>query len=275
MAVLATLGLAGCLPSATLQPTAAVRRPDCPLPPADRVDAYTPTSLVPDWAQPQPLHPPLNTPCSEDAIEISADGHYLYVLFSIIPPGGSETGKLLDAPNGTYRFERVGGPLDFGHPVFFDLGQGSQASLDGELSFSPDGFSVFFHSLRAENLGFQAKPPTDDFLDIYWAPIVDGWPGPGHNLGPPVNSIYPDGEQAIHPDGIHLHLTSMRPGGPGGDDIWVTSYSNGAWQEPVNLGSPINSPANDLQPAFTSDGATMYFVSNRDPALGSAIYRSH
>jgi hypothetical protein len=275
MAALATWALSSCVAAPGSQPARTAYRPKCRLPAPERVDAHIPASLAADWAPPQPLNPPLNTPCSEDAIEISTDGLSLYVLFSSLPPGSTDSSQLLAAPNGTYRFERHGGPRDFANPVFYNLGQGSPASLDGELSFSPDGSSVFFHSLRCENLGYQAQPPTDDFLDIYQAPIIDGWPGPGRNLGPPVNSVYRDGEQAIHPDGKRLFLTSKRPGGLGAGDIWVSSFSDGAWGNPVNQGTPINSSADDLQPAFSSDGATMYFVSNRDPALGMAIYRSH
>ena len=43
----------------------------------------------------------------------------------------------------------------------------------------------------------------------------------------------------------------------------------------MNLGAPINSASNDLQPAFTADGNTMYFTSDRNSSIGMAIYRSN
>jgi Tol biopolymer transport system component len=146
--------------------------------------------------------------------------------------------------------------------------------LDGELSFSPDGRKVYFHSLRPTNTGYQQEPPVNDFLDIYVADLVAGLPGRGRNLGPPLNSPYPDGEHAIHPDGVSLYFTSSRPGGLGQSDIWVSVWNGIAWSPPLNLGEPVNSPVNDMQPTFTSDGNTMYFASDRNPSIGMAIYRS-
>ncbi len=245
-------------------------------PPHNRIDFNPiPRSMVSDWGQPVRLGPPVNTSCPEDAIEISRDGKTLYFSFTKDVLGNLTPDEILSQPNGTYMAKRTGGPGEFNTPVFFNLGKGIDRSLDGELSFTPDGKRVYFHSLRSTNTGYQKSPSVDDFLDIYVADIVDGEPGPGINLGPPVNSIYPEGEQAIHPDGITLYFASSRPGGLGGNDIWTSVWNGSSWGEPVNLGAPINSSRNDMQPAFTSDGNTMYFSSDRESAIGIAIYRSN
>ncbi len=248
--------------------------PQCSKPPRDRADSHSPRSVVADFAQPVRMGPTVNTLCPEDAIEISRDGMYLYFLFTKDLLVELSPEEILARPNGTYRARRTGGPGEFELPVFYDLGKGTAGSLDGELSVSPDGRNVYFHSLRATNTGYRNDPPTDDFLDIYVADLIDGEPGPGRNLGPPVNSIYPDGEAAIHPDGASLYFASTRPGGLGKNDIWSSVRDSSVWRDPINLGPPINSGENDTQPAFTSDGMTIYFVSDRDPAIGSAIYRS-
>lgn len=239
-----------------------------------RTDAHAPESAVGDWGAPVPLGAPIRTPCPEDAIEISPDGGELYFFFTNGLIGELPPDEIFASGNGTYRAARGDGAGEFGVATFFDLGKGTDASLDGELSFTPDGSAVYFHSLRAANTGYRQDPPVDDFLDIYVAEIVDGEPGPARNLGPPVNSIYPDGEHALHPDGVTLYLTSSRPGGVGGNDIWTSVQSGSAWSEPVNLEGPVNSVGDDLQPCFTADGDTIYFTSDRDGALGPAIYRS-
>jgi hypothetical protein len=249
-------------------------RLECNLPPHARIDAHTPESRVADWGAPLPLSPPLNSPCPEDAIEISRDGNTLYVLFTQDLIGNLTPEQVIAPPTGTYRLTRSGGPAEFSAPLFFDLGQGVDGSLDGELSFSPDGTKVYFHSLRSSNTGYRQDPAVEDFLDIYVAELVAGVPGPGRSLGAPVNSIYPDGEHALHPDGVTLYFSSLRVGGLGGSDIWTSRWDGSAWSEPVNLGAPLNSDGADLQPAFTADGHTMYFVSDRDPAVGMAIYRA-
>lgn len=248
--------------------------PECAKGPHTRIDAHTPEAVVSDWGTPIRLGTPINTPCPEDAIEISRDGRFLYFFFtkdvlSNLPPS-----EYFSPQNATYRAERIGGPAEFAEATLFDLGQGVDQSLDGELSFAPDGRVAYFHSLRAANLGYQQVPMVDDILDVYETDIVGGEPGPGRNLGAPVNSIYADGEHALHPDGVTLYLASRRPGGLGGADIWTSARQGSTWTVPVNLGAPINSAGSDLQPAFTADGETIYFVSDRDVAVGAAIYRS-
>jgi Tol biopolymer transport system component len=248
--------------------------PRCPLDAPTRTDAHRPQVVAPGWQDPQPLGTSVNTSCPEDAIEISRDGQSLFFFFTTRPLADLPPEEYFSLRNGTYRAMRLDGPEDFGEPVRLDLGKGAEGSLDGELSFSPDGQTVYFHSLRAENTGYQQNPPTDDFLDIYVAEWLDGQPGPARNLGQPVNSASPDGEHALHPDGTTLFFTSSRPGGLGGNDIWTSTSEGGVWSEPANLGEPVNSASGELQPAFTQDGVAMYFTSDRDPEVGPAIYRS-
>lgn len=240
-----------------------------------KLDAHTPESVVADWSQPERLGPPINTPCPEDAIEITTDGSALYFLFTHdVIREDTPVEEILAPGNGTYRAFRLGGPREFDEPVYYDLGQGIDESLDGELSFSPDGTRVYFHSLRATNTGYQQDPLIEDFQDIYSADISGGVPGPGTNLGPPVNSVYPDGEHAIHPDGVSLYFSSGRPGGLGMSDIWISIWDGDSWSEPENAGAPLNSSGDDMQPTFSADGGTMYFTSDRDLTVGRAIYRS-
>lgn len=226
-----------------------------------------------DWSVPVMVAVPLSDACPNDAVQISSDGRTLYFFWS--PTVGGSYEELLHAHTGTYRAERLGNdPGTFGNPTYFDLQRGVEgASVDGKPSFSPGGDLVYFHSTRADNLGYQATPPTDDYLDIYVATISNGEPGPATNLGEPVNSVYLDGEHELHPDGERLFLSSNRPGGLGGVDIWVSRRTGGEWSDPINLGAPINSEHWEGQPGFASDYPdTMYFVSNRDGP--SSIYRS-
>jgi len=239
-----------------------------------RADDNAPTTMVADWGQPIRLGEPVNTPCPQDAIEISRDGSYLYVMYTEDVLNAMTSEQILARYNNTYRLKRIGGPDEFAEPEFYDLGKGISQSFNGELSFAADGSKVYFHSLRATNQGYLQNPPTDDYLAIYVADVIAGVPGPGRNLGPSVNSVYPDGEQALHPDGVTLFFASSRPGGSGGDDIWTSTFDGVNWSDAVNIGSPVNSWARDYQPAFTADGDTMYFASERNPVIGMAIYRS-
>jgi len=250
-------------------------RPECRYHIDPDRDPYYREPLVvsPDWSEAVKLAEPLNSLCPEDAVEISPDGKTLYFFWS--PTVNAPYEELLHITTGTYWAERVGDNLgEFTNPRFFDLQKGVEGgSVDGRLTFTPEADFVYFHSTRSSNTGYQQSPPIDDPMDIYVAPVIDGEPGPATNLGEPINSVYLDGEHTLSTDGSRLFLTSTRPGGLGGADIWVSAQTNGVWSAPINLGAPINSAAMDGQPAFAAhDADTMYFVSDRDGP--SSIYRS-
>src|ERR671912_23953 len=60
-------------------------------------------------------------------------------------------------------------------------------------------------------------------------------------------------------DGETLYFSSNRPGGSGDNDIWMSKRLDKTWQkwsEPVNLGTPINSPEWDA--FFTMDAGGEY-----------------
>ena len=92
------------------------------------------------------------------------------------------------------------------------------------------------------------------------------------NLGPVVNTAFSDQHPAISKDGLSLYITSNRPGGYGGLDLWV-SHRDGAdspWQSPVNIGSTINTDGDDRVPTFSRDGHWMIFGSiNRPGGFGA------
>jgi hypothetical protein len=96
------------------------------------------------------------------------------------------------------------------------------------------------------------------------------------NLGPLVNSPYQDQLFSLSPDGLLLVFTdgyyfsdTPRPGGYGGNDMWVTRRASlsDPWQVPVNLGPKVNGPDADGEPRISPDGRTLYFRSNRSGNL--------
>jgi hypothetical protein len=91
------------------------------------------------------------------------------------------------------------------------------------------------------------------------------------NLGPVVNSESNERHPAISPNGLSLYITSDRPGGLGGVDIWVSqrASTDDPWEPPENLGATINTAYNEGVPNLTPDGHWMYFNSNRPGGCGA------
>ena len=112
---------------------------------------------------------------------------------------------------------------------------------------------------------FTASPGAQKYSD--WSEPV--------NLGLLVNSTSMDRGPAISKDGLSLYFASNRPGGfgIGTEDIYVSQREtrDSEWGPAVNLGSMINTSANEQVPAFSRDGHLMFFASNRTGGTFSGI----
>jgi Tol biopolymer transport system component len=109
--------------------------------------------------------------------------------------------------------------------------------------------------------------------DIYRSRLVHGnW-----QTGKPVaalNSAADDVGAIPSADGRTLFLYSNRAGGTGGFDIYVSEWRDEEWTVPVNAGRPVNSFADDYDPAISPDGRTLYFASNRVKQTSGSRYSS-
>ncbi|MHC4535897.1 MAG: M56 family metallopeptidase [Planctomycetota bacterium] len=136
--------------------------------------------------------------------------------------------------------------------------------IDGGPCISTDGLTLYLDSDRRGGLGD---------VDIWVTTRVtmdDNW-GTPINLGPGINSTSWDWGQSLSADGLQLYFTSNRPGGLGGQDMYVVRREtiNEPWSEPVNLGSTLNSSSGDQFPHISADGLLLFFGSNRPGGYGS------
>lgn len=80
-------------------------------------------------------------------------------------------------------------------------------------------------------------------------------------------SITNMGHPSLSEDGKRLYFTSTMKGGYGQADIWyVESLEKNKWSEPVNAGSEVNTPGNEVFPHIR--GNKLYFSSDFHPGLG-------
>lgn len=85
-----------------------------------------------------------------------------------------------------------------------------------------------------------------------------------YNLGEVINSKDAEGTPFYDAKTKRLYFASRWHLGLGGYDIFYSEdKGNGEWSEPVNMGVPFNSAANDLYFVINQDDTTGYIASNR------------
>ncbi len=201
-----------------------------------------------DFGTPTNLGPPFNTTHLDATPCISADG--LSLFFDSTRPGGSGGEDLYVSTRATIE-EEWGPAINLGPKV-------NSKVHDWGPSISADGLELFFHSSSARPGGFGGY----DIWVTTRAATNEDWREPV-NLGPVVNSSVNDGGPCISADGLSLYFASMRSGGVGACDLWVTTRGtkDDNWSEPVNLGPVVNSTDAEWGPCISPDGLTLFFDS--------------
>jgi outer membrane protein OmpA-like peptidoglycan-associated protein len=115
-----------------------------------------------------------------------------------------------------------------------------------------------------------ARPGGLGETDIYVSTLrPDGSWGAPVNLGSKINTPGKEESVFIHPDGKTLYFGSNGHIGMGGLDLYVSRMNeNGEWGDPVNLGYPINTYADENSILVGPSGDVAYFASNRAGGLG-------
>jgi outer membrane protein OmpA-like peptidoglycan-associated protein len=237
-------------------------------------DVYRVNHTGRNWEKPVYLSETINTPESQGAISISADGRTLFVALCSEPDGfgkcdiymaewnekGTEWSKVRNLNNPEGKDLRMEVRKD-------DFTQINTTYWESQPSISPDGKTLYFASDRPGGLG-----GTDIWMSRRGD---DGSWGAPINLGPDVNTKGEERTPSIAFDNRTLYYASdgypdgKREKAAGGFDIYVTrSMGGGRWREPINLGYPINSDNDDAFIASTLSGDTLYFASNRKGGYG-------
>ena len=111
---------------------------------------------------------------------------------------------------------------------------------------------------------FSRRPGGNGGFDLYRSPHKgSGYAEPVNleSLNTPANEWDP----FVAPDESYLLFCSTKPGGLGGDDIYISfRSSDGAWAPPVHLGDEVNSPGSENRPYVTRDGKYFFFTSTRN-----------
>ena len=142
----------------------------------------------------------------------------------------------------------------------------NSSAHETSASLSPSGDTLYFCSDRKTALG-----EHDIYLSI--RDKKGNWTRP-QNLGDVVNT--PQDEISVFMDaqGKYLYFSSRGHQTMGGFDIFRTTFENGAWTQPENIGYPVNSVNDDVYFSISEEGKSGYISSNRKEGIGGLdIYK--
>jgi len=220
-----------------------------------------------EWSTPKNLGAGINTPFADATPAISRDGLRLY--FNSSHPG------VLPGPGVPPEAVAFGdGDLYVARRESFDAPWDEPQNL-GEM-INTAGFEGFPALSRNEHHLFFVRAPGDIWVsyrkNVHRDLGDSGWEQPVP-LGPGVNTSAPELGPSYFENrkqGLpQLYFHSNRPGGLGGNDIYVADAFG-----PAVLVPGLNSEAVDARPSITADGLEIFFHSNRTGSAGFDMYSS-
>lgn len=131
---------------------------------------------------------------------------------------------------------------------------------EGAGSFNEERTKFYFTGCYLENK-----------CGIYVSVLKNGKWGTPKLLNSNINKEETDNKQPSLSSGADtLFFVSDRPGGYGGNDIWmsVADSTQESWGVPVNLGSNINTSYNEVSPYFYKEEKLLFFASDGHQGFG-------
>ncbi len=140
-------------------------------------------------------------------------------------------------------------------PVLFEPGKISDGFANRDMTISPDGNELFYTIQFTKGL-YSVIMHSVKKTGVWGTPEVASFSG-----------RYNDLEASFSPDGSKLYFSSSRPLKDSINtkdyDIWYVTKINGVWQNPQNVGAPINTATDEFYASVTKSG-NIYFTRGSD-----------
>jgi len=174
-------------------------------------------------------------------VNISADGKKLYLYANSLLYSS-------DYVNGVWAV-----PVKLNEKINFNFS-------NIHCSFTADGKEIYFSSYDRKN---------ENNVEIYYSmQKEDGTWTDAIEIGKPINTLKNDDSPEITANGDTLYFASNGHKGMGGYDIFMSVKTDTTWTKPVNLGTPINSPWDDIYYKYNPLTKKGFISSNRKGGMG-------
>lgn len=198
------------------------------------------------WSEPKSISESINTLGHDACVGLSADGTQMFLFKSTVKDGGDLYESFYDGKDWSV-------PKSLGEVI-------NTKYWEGSATISADGLTLYFTSDRPG--GFGGK-------DIYKSvKAADGKWGKPVNLGAAINTKYDEDSPFIHPDDVSFYFSSNGHNSIGGYDIFKSNLTDGTFSIPQNLGSPVNTPGNEIYYVVNASGQVGYYSSGKSGGAG-------
>ena len=209
-------------------------------------DVYVSNKLNGKWQPSKQLSKNVNTESHDAVAGLSLDGSKLFIYRDLAKDGGDV-------------YETVLFGADWEPPVHMNKNINTKYH-ENTVSLSYDSRQLYFITNKESGLGGG---------DIYICELdLKGEWSSSKNLGPELNTKYDEDGVFLHPDGQTMFFSSKGHNSMGGYDIFKSTFANGKWGKPVNLGYPINGPDDDVFFVVAGSGSRAYFASAKQGGYG-------
>ncbi len=196
------------------------------------------------WSTSQDLGAPVNTKSHDAAAGLSPDGQTLYIYRT------NDNGDL-------YQTHFANNAWSKPEPMNVKI---NTTAKESALTISSDGKVIYFVSDRTGGYG----------MGDIWKITTDGagkWSDP-QNLGATINTQYDEAGVFLSSDGSTLYFSSTGHNTMGGYDIFKSTFTNGTWGAPENMGYPINTTGDDVFYVAPTNKKHAYYSSNQNNGMG-------
>ncbi|MDA9563234.1 tetratricopeptide repeat protein [Flavobacteriales bacterium] len=202
------------------------------------------------WSKAEGIKGRLNTEYHDACLSISPDGQNIYVYKNFGESGSGEIYASRLSSSGKW-----GSPKDMGKLI-------NTSYFESSASITADGQFMYFLSERKGGQGMADIWVAEKLSRSEWNEPV--------NIGPLVNTALDERMVFVHPEGDILFFASNGHVDKciGGYDIYMSEKKDGEWQEPINIGSPINSVDDDINFVLSYDSKTAYYSGYKEPTIG-------
>ena len=199
-----------------------------------------------EWQRPEPVEGELNTELDEGITSFTPDGTTMYLTKARREP---------NAPTGVEIYTSQRSDAKWSAPVKFEITADTLSNY-GHPAVSPDGRWLYFAS---------DMPGGSGGYDI-WRVNLQERQGSLENLGEWINTKGNEMFPYVRSDSL-LYFASDGRAGYGGLDIYRAELTKSGGWSVTNMGTPINSSADDFGITF-GPGESGFFSSNRGDNRG-------